>query len=251
MKIEHLPTEENNIRVWMLFQDRIIGSERRKQFVRERGGYPDFAQSSWTPIEKLTKVLSKVYSDGIKIVRTQIPLLACNGMTIAKSQGSSLPLVVVSFSGRRLTRPELYVACSRATSLNGLFIDGEFLPPSRPQGVDMVGDEMKRLRENPLSFELKFLQDFEDPKWEKIYFHNIESLNTQHQKDLTSDSCPMSADFIFLVEPRLLQGDTYSLPGFTELHRINCTSTRNSEGILSLKKGVYYYFNSPWHIKSF
>ncbi len=238
MKIEHLSTGENNVRVWMLFQDRNIGSERRVQFAREQRGYPTFAQPSWTPIDKLTKVLSKVYSDGIKIVRTQIPLLACNGMTIAKSQGSSLPLVVVSFAGRSLTRPELYVACSRATSLNGLFIDGEFIPPSPPQEVDLVGDEMKRLRQSPLSLELKFLQDFEDHEWQKIYFHNIESLNNQHQKDLTSDRCPMSADFIFLVEPRLLQGDTYNLPGFTELHRINCISIRNSEGILSLKKGA-------------
>jgi hypothetical protein len=227
----------------MLFQDRNIGSERRKQFLRECGEYPTFADSTWTPIEKLTKVLSKVYNDGIKIVRTQIPLLACNGMTIAKSQGSSLPLVVVSFSGSSLTRPELYVACSRATSLHGLFIDGEFVPPAPPLGVDLVGDEMKRLRQHPLSIELKFLQDYEEQKWQKLYFHNIESLNSQHHKDITSDRCPMSADFLFLVEPRLFAGDVYDFPGFIELHRVNCTGTRNSEGIMSYKKGMLLYIS--------
>lgn len=237
-KIEHLHTGENEIRAWMLFQDRNIGSERRKNFLREHKEYPSFASSSWTPIDKLTKVLSKIYNDGYKIVRRQIPLLACNGMTIAKSQGSSLPLVVVSFSGSSLTRPELYVACSRATSLKGLFIDGDFIPPSPPHGIDLVGDEMRRLRETPLALELKFLQDFDENKWEKLYFHNIQSLNNQHYRDLTSDQCPMSANFIFLVEPRLLEGDKYCFSGFTELHRINCSSTRNSEGILALKKGI-------------
>lgn len=238
MKIDHSGTSEDCARVWMLFQDQNIGSEKRRDFIRRRGQYPSFADPSWTPIERLTKTLSKLYSDGVKIVRNQIPLLACNGMTIAKAQGSSLPFVVVSFAGSKLTRSELYVACSRSTSLDGLFIDGEFVPPEPPSGVDIVGDEMQRLRMNPLSLDLKFLQDV-GTDMQKIYFHNIESFNFQHYKDLTSDRCPMSADYIFLVEPRLLSGDSYDFGAFKELHRVNCRTTRNSEGILALTKGMF------------
>lgn len=238
MKIEESEASEDIVRVWMHFEDTNIGSEKRRTFLRRHGKYPNFAVSSWTPIEKLTKTLSKAYYDGVRIIRTQIPLLACNGMTIAKAQGSSLPLVVVSVSGSRLVRSELYVACSRATSLEGLFIDGDFAPPQPPAGVDIVGDEMKRLRATPLLMELKFLQDF-NSDYNKIYFHNVESLNHQHFKDITSDRCPMSADFIFLVEPRLLAGDTYQFSGHSEFHRVNCSSNRNSEGILALKKGIH------------
>lgn len=152
------------------------------------------------PIERITRNLSHAEKNkGLEIVRSQIPLVAANGMTIMKAQGSSLPFVVVCVKRSRnregkllprLSRELLYVACSRCTSLQGLFIDGEFEPPRCPGTNDPVTKEMERLRKNPLEMTLKFLQDIADDMI-KIYFHNIQSF-IAHQNDLTADPCANS-----------------------------------------------------------
>lgn len=245
--IEQIPLEmypqlsdhERLIRVWMHFADPLIGSERRKQFNQKFPGRAQEvnADQTWTPIDKFTRTLNYKPKDGLRISRTQIPVVACNGMTIAKSQGSSMPSVVVSLKGSRLDRSELYVACSRATSLNGLFIDGIFSAPKPPKGRDTVGEEMQRLRsERKLQFLLEFMQDMSGDFY-KIYFHNIQSLGA-HLDDLVSDCCPISSDIIALVEPHLLRNDTIHIPGFHVFLRKDCTTTRNqSEGVVLLARG--------------
>jgi hypothetical protein len=50
---------------------------------------------------------------------------------------------------KSVTKSALYVACSRATTLSGLFFDGDFTPPIKPQH-DAVELELTRL----LSMEL-------------------------------------------------------------------------------------------------
>jgi len=80
-------------------------------------------------------------------------------MTIMKAQGSTLDVVVVSLdvggSGKRmqkLSRQLLYVGCSRATKLEGLYLDGKFEAPSRPTSTDPVSFEMGRLRNTGFQF---------------------------------------------------------------------------------------------------
>jgi hypothetical protein len=194
----------------------------------------------WVQIGRITKNLSKTgRHKGIRIIRTQLPLLSANAVTIPKSQGSSIPFVVVSVTTirkKKITREELYVACSRATSLNGLFINGNFVPPATPAPDNPVTLEMEKLRKNPLQFSLKFLQDFGE-EFEKIYLHNVQSY-VQHHPDVEADHCAMSSNFLALVEPHLRNSDKINLPAYTCIHRTDCRQQINSEGVLLFRRNI-------------
>ncbi len=136
---------------------------------------------------------------GLELIRKQIPIVGANGMTIAKSQGSSMPMVVVSMR-KKLSREHLYVACSRATSRNGLFIDGVFTPPSHPGINHDVSKEMRNLRQTPVAFELRFFSDVQSRN--KLYYHNIECFR-KYRQDVISDPHIMSSNLLAFVEPHV------------------------------------------------
>jgi len=211
-KIEYGRTHLGNPipkRCWMDFRNPLIGANKRLG----TNGYQRKKEINvdWTAIERITKNLSKTgRHKGLEIVRTQIPLVAANGMTIMKSQGSSIPCVTVAVKRsrtstgrltRKLTRELLYVACSRATSLAGLFIDGEFDAPEPPRKDDFVTTEMERLRAIPFSFSIKFLQDF-GTNYRKLFFHNMQSF-IAHREDLSADHCAMSR-YVYSSRPLLI-----------------------------------------------
>lgn len=184
-------------RAWMHFENSMIGSQKRAttKSYQERNSI----DLTWTAIDRRTINLSKTgRHGGLQLIRKQIPLVPANGMTITKSQGSSIPIIAAHVgdytkqgqtSTRRpyLSRELLYVMCSRATSRLGLFIDGEFQPPPPPPPNDPVTLEMDRLRKIGFPFLLRFLQDVGD-EFLKIQFHNVQSFNA-HKDDVLSDHC--------------------------------------------------------------
>jgi hypothetical protein len=186
------------IAAWMDFRNPLVGVCKRSLTKRYQQRHNINLQ--WTRIERIRRNLSKTgRQKGLELIRTQIPLVAANAMTITKSQGSSLPFVIVSVERyrtkagnltRKLTRESLYVACSRATSLQGLFVDGAFEPPASPGPRDLVSLEMARLRKSTFPFSMKFLQDYNDG-FIKILFNNVQSFQL-HQADVIADHCAMS-----------------------------------------------------------
>lgn len=95
---------------WMEFENEIIGSSLRQSPNWVQKYNNDSVTKEWTPIERITRTLSVSHKySGMELMRTQIPLLAANAMTIAKAQGSSLTGVVVS-TNRAISREKLYVA---------------------------------------------------------------------------------------------------------------------------------------------
>jgi len=247
-------TTSTNVRVpiccWMDFRNPLIGIAKKRakiHYMRRKGINLD-----WVAVGKVTKNLSKnSKAKPLQIVRTQIPLVAANGMTIMKSQGSSLPSVVVHViryrgknsnnkthepGDRKITRESLYVACSRATSLNGLYINGKFTPPKAPPKDDAVSVEMTRLRDAPMKFSLRFLQDI-PPEFVKIYFHNVQSF-ISHIPDVICDQCAVGSDIMAFVEPHLLANDQIedSVRNYICDFRDNCRSTRNSEMALVFRR---------------
>lgn len=214
--------------VWIQFDDPETGAKQRRKYSYK---YQSEAyQTTWTPIERISRTLSISYVyPGMEINRNQLPLLAANARTIAKSQGSTIPAVVVSFRGR-LSREDKYVACSRATSINGLFIDGKFVPPESPGTTDCVGEEMKKLMLVPVEFSLRFFKDVLSEN--KLYYHNVEYF-PKYSKDVISDPHIMSSDIIALVEPHILEFDSVEIPGFNCIVRKDCPAgRRNSQGVL-------------------
>ncbi len=82
----------------------------------------------------------------MQVVRKQIPLQAANGMTINKSQNSSLEKVLVVCYGNRISHGRIYVACSIATSLNGLSIFGTIKHPLLVGSLNAITKEMEELQ---------------------------------------------------------------------------------------------------------
>jgi len=175
-------------------------------------------------------------------------------MTIAKSQGSSLPCVVVSpttqgKSGRKsaIKREELYVGCSRATSLEGLFINGTFKKPAPPKPNDVVTKEMENLKNRPIQFSMLFLQDFTATQT-TVFFMNAQSLK-KHHKDIIADSCPMSSSFLAFVEPHMIEDDDLEFNGYRYAHRSNSSNRHRSDGSILL---VHESLNYPTvHVETF
>lgn len=217
---------------WLHFENEIIGCLQRQNSKYKYRYENELVSKEWTPIERITRTLSVSYKyAGMELIRNQLPLLAANAMTIAKAQGSSLACVVVS-TKRKLTREKMYVACSRATSLAGLFISGNFTPTEKPKDNDPVTLEMEILRSCPVTFTQVFFGDIQSRF--KFYFHNIENFNC-YKEDLQSDPHIMSSNIVGLVEPHILENSRVDLEGFRLCARQNSRSTNqktNSEGFL-------------------
>lgn len=82
---------------WIEFDHPIIGAEARQKtssYQKEHN-----IPLNYVRIERIQRNLSVKRGRNLEIIRSQIPLEAANGMTIHKSQGSSLPCVVVSVEG--------------------------------------------------------------------------------------------------------------------------------------------------------
>lgn len=220
---------------WMEFDRRHIGSEMKKKHTHLY--HRDFIMDAWIPIQRITRTLTKsrhrMY-DGLELTRTQIPIIAANGMTIAKSQGATMKHVVVCTNSRRkLTRENLYVACSRATSLSGLYIYGKFAPPEKPPQDDYVTIEMQTLKEHPVTMSLRFFADVKSRF--KLYYHNIQSYN-KYKLDLQADPHIMSSHYIALVEPHITAGQNVELDGYCTEIRVDASNGSNSRGCLVLSK---------------
>lgn len=69
-------------------------------------------------------------------------MVPAEAITVHKSQGSNLSRLSVilrdTATGQRLPRKSLYVALSRATSLNGLYLIGKFEAPAKPDRNEKV-----------------------------------------------------------------------------------------------------------------
>jgi len=206
-------------KAWMDFNSSLVGSKARA--ITKQHQIKNNIDLSWVRISRIQRLLNLGPREtGINLVRTQIPLVAANGMTIHKSQGSTLPCAVICVrgaSGKKLSRDLLYVGCSRVSTLSGLFIDGKFEKPSAPGSRDLVTKEMDRLRHLGFEFQQQFLQDINDGSV-KIYFHNVQSLRLHHL-DVICDECPMSADFLCFVEPHMQCDDSVQISNFKAVHQ--------------------------------
>ncbi|POS86702.1 hypothetical protein EPUL_003476 [Erysiphe pulchra] len=72
------------------------------------------------------------------MVRKQLPVRPCFAMTINKSQGQTLKIVGVDLSTPVFTHRQLYVALSRVTDVQNLFI---LLPPRASRTDNVVYPE--------------------------------------------------------------------------------------------------------------
>lgn len=117
-------------------------------------------------------------SDNIVIDRKQFPIFCAEAITIHKSQGGTYTIAAIN-PRPRLPRSALYVACSRATSANGLFIVGKFVVLRKISDDDVVIQLQYIREERPLIPRYVFLTECPE-NLIQILYHNVQSLQKHY-----------------------------------------------------------------------
>ncbi|CAF0812519.1 unnamed protein product [Brachionus calyciflorus] len=209
-------------RVYLDFGDLEIGQAQRSS-LRDKQVADKLSvreQREWTPLPFSEEIIDRAKS-GKKyhIVRKQFSLVEAESITIHKSQGQTCPSVAVGLSDR-LTRPLLYVAFSRATKLNDLYLygsdsilksmyrsnewteDRRISHAKKEAEKNRVQIEMNRLKSNSMmENRFKFLESQEDNHGNdlSILFCNIQSFSS-NKKAISHDFGFKKADIILLAE---------------------------------------------------
>lgn len=148
-------------------------------------------------------------------MRNQFPMVEAEAITIHKSQGSTFERVAIQIPNRN-ERSMIYVALSRATRLDQLFMVGKkLLPPKPPDENDKVVQEMSRLRKEALLIpKFCYLRDIPNG-CVQIISQNVRSLE-KHINSLRNDPVFTSSQFILLQETwhkQSISGESISIQG--------------------------------------
>ena len=197
-------TVQNGIvkKVYIDFSDPMAGLRKKSTdpYGRIHGVVP--IERSETDIHVKKNITS---SPAIK--RTQFPLKLSWACTIHKVQSLSLPEIVVSFRlvrQRRFNQGQCYVALSRVTTLNGLYLTGPFNIEAF-KADEKAFPEYERLRSDCVLPDLPGITRSTD----SITFTllNTRSLR-KHAKDIKSDKHLMDTDVLCLTETHAIPGQS-------------------------------------------
>ena len=185
-------------------------------------------QNNCIPIERVEAKIkirtTKLSSPEIK--RTQFPLMLAWACTVHKVQGKQFQEIVISFNlfkQRSWNNGQMYVALSRVTSLDGLYLTGEF-NASAIKADPRATVEYNNLREN---YAMKTIDTCSAASLSCL---TITLLNTRslkkHAVDIAADEVIKDCDIIFLTETQVESTDdirTISdiLNEFTIIHNIH------------------------------
>ncbi|CAD7091726.1 unnamed protein product [Hermetia illucens] len=209
------------LRIWLQFPDVKIGKTKRANISHSSRIFEAKLRKNWTPIEYLSSTIKRWKASNLQVRRTQFPVVPAEAITIHKSQGSTIAKVAVHLPSN-CHRALMYVACSRATSSEGLSIinDKEFKLPEPLSHLSPLSVEMKRLTEQPFEPMFKFLREERSPTIRQILFHNVQSLR-KHLSDISADPGINKSDIVMLVETWSCATDHYKLDGFIEIDRVD------------------------------
>ena len=193
--IVHIKMQSNEPKtIYVKFDNESVGRTKISQDPLAR-------QYNAVPIERHTaeiKTHSKKAAAPI-IKRTQFPLGLSWACTVHKVQGLSLSQVLISFDllkQKSFNHGQMYVALSRVTSLEGLFIIGN-LNKGAITADPRTLREYEYLRENQ---SLPDLEVFSDGF--KITLSNVRSLS-KHIADINADTRFTKSDLILCTETQL------------------------------------------------
>lgn len=145
--------------------------------------------------------------------------------------------VAVFLGNRQMNRKSLYVACLRATSLQGLFLIGKFIPPTKINTNDKTFLEMTRLRDECIMVpKFQHLREVPNGMIQIISF-NVQSLK-RHANTLKCDQVFTSSDLLALQETWLSSTDTIEISPFEEVVRNKQSGGSCAKGTIILGKGI-------------
>ena len=214
-------------KVYLDFENNYIGQTLRARAKQnDKYKYDYNIDKTWTPIDfykHMIKHVSFTFAN-FKIYRIQYPLEPAEALTIHKSQGQTFGKVAVCIHmDQKMDRAKLYVAISRVTSLNGLFLFGsESIIPTTERNLTMeerqkkikertnnckIAEEMKRLRKkSQYTNRFDFMaRDYMSPVHRKskslltIMYQNIQTISELKKNVIQRDMAFRNADLIHFV----------------------------------------------------
>ena len=188
--------------IWVKFDHDHVGEKTRSE---NRQLYTSNIDRSWTPIMPTTAQFCIGKSTSCKIVRKQFPLRLSAAKTIHRAQGDTERQVVVNLEASRKIPHIHYVALSRVTTLEGLYITN--LNEEKICVSSKVEEEMNRLRTNAYLKPCLRLISQQDESFVKIMFLNARSLH-KHFLDVKNYLGFYSPDVAIFSETRLSVLDT-------------------------------------------
>jgi hypothetical protein len=230
------------LRLWIHFDDASVGEvvRAKNSNLASRLHYPH----SWTPLEPIVVKIRTRKNSSLHINRKQFPLTLAHALTIHKSQGQTLETVVVHLQNN-IRRDLLYVACSRATTLNGLYLIGTFHPPTPLNENDHLAQEIKRWESTMLLPKFRFLREQHDGL--QVMYHNIQSL--QKNWDLIqADKIYQKTDILMFAETRSSLNDQLYMKKHTCIQRINTDHHSKPRGLaLFIANKIQHLVNNSGH----
>ena len=105
--------------VWVQFDYEDVGRKTRQE---NRNLYGRGIDNTWTPIKSVTTQFAVGKTKSAQVVRKQFPLRAASAKTVHRSQGDTQTQIVANQSTNRTIPHIHYVALSRVTTIEGLYI---------------------------------------------------------------------------------------------------------------------------------
>lgn len=153
------------------------------------------------------------------MTREQYPLAVAEAITIHKSQGSTLNSVTVQIGDGALERSLLYVACSRAKTISGLYLVGEFKSPRPPHPAHSPTIEMNRLRTSAVLIpKFQHLRTISSNIQLQVVSHNAQSVPA-HLAVINSDNVFKVSHCLAFQEIWMKPSDSCNIPLKREIVR--------------------------------
>ena len=239
-------------RVWLDFENCDIGKKCRIDSIDLCICDKVDAKLNWTPISCLKqRIKTNKVGGGYSIERIQLPIAEAEAFTIHKAQGKTYEKVAV-YVNAALNKSLLYVALSRVTDLEGLYLFGPrnsilsekkslLSHEERRKAVEknskicVINKEMERLRNDCKMFNnfpfLDTTQNAESNSF-KIVFHNCGPYMS-FKKYIQNDLGFMKADVLLLTNTNNNKEEHLShmnLKGFDIIRNTIKDETKNVSG---------------------
>lgn len=203
------PAKDEIATLWFQFEDKNTGTKAKIKCRPHVHSKPNTLSVDWVPVHK--KVVNISLTKTVKCKRKQFPCVPACAITIHKAQGGTFTTIVYKYSSKQ-PQQLVYVAMSRVTSIDGLYIITEKDSPlvfkhgrdgNDSQTTRDIRNEYLRLRGHTLDTitkqAVKFCDDATDAGQLIVTNINCQSLSA-HAADIETDTVIPRSDYLVLTE---------------------------------------------------
>lgn len=241
--------EEEKKIIWMKFDDPKVGRMRRR---KSKEKFPEDETAVPIRREKASFSFGNTGST-VRVQRTQYPIVVCYALTAHKSQGMTIPKVIIDFTDvdgklARVSKGAFYVAITRVRKGDDLFLTR--FSPKFIHCNEEVERELKRLSDHaqhqvlrPFLYMPIFSSPDGNPTELKVSYLNVNGLlDADHILDLRADMNLMNSDIICISETKVSKDFpdiVISIDEFSVVERIDSVGQECSMGMALYKRASF------------